>query len=103
MPQFTTRIELHEASGEDYKLLHSAMERRGFSRTIKSDKGATYILPTAEYDRNGDDLTLDQVLNDAKEAADCVAITSSVLVTESLRRKWSGLSRANRSAPINPP
>ena len=66
MAQFTTRVELHRATGEDYSSLHSAMEYQGFSRTIRSDDGIIYILPTAEYDRAGDNLTRTQVLNDAR-------------------------------------
>ena len=58
MAQFTTRVELHRATGEDYSSLHSAMEYQGFSRTIRSDDGIIYILPTAKYDRTGDNLSI---------------------------------------------
>jgi hypothetical protein len=93
MAQFTTRVELHRATGEDYSNLHSAMEYQGFSRTIRSDDGFIYILPTAEYDRTGDNLTRTQVLNDARAAAASVAATFSVLVTEASARTWIGLEK----------
>ncbi len=34
MAKFTTRVELHNATGEDYNTLHDAMESVGFSRLI---------------------------------------------------------------------
>jgi hypothetical protein len=93
MPQFTTRIELHRATGEDYSRLHPAMEQRGFSRTIVGADGATYVLPTEEYERNGADLTPGQVHNDAWGAASSVATTFSILITEASSIRWSGLPK----------
>jgi hypothetical protein len=49
---------------------------------------------TAEYDRSGADLTLQQVLNDARSAAAGIAQTYSVLVTEGQRRMWTGLPQS---------
>ena len=68
MPSFTTRVELHQATYEDYENLHAAMERVGFSRTIKSGDGITYHLPTAEYDKSSN-FTRAQILDQAKAAA----------------------------------
>ncbi len=93
MPNFTTRVELHAASYSDYEVLHAAMERRGFSRYIKSDDGKTYHLPTAEYNRGGV-LTLSQVRDSASAAASETGKTFAVLVTESAGRNWIGLSEA---------
>jgi hypothetical protein len=93
MPSFTTRVELHRATGEDYERLHLAMEKRGFSRTITSDKGVRYDLPTAEYDRSGSSLTRAEVRDDAKAAASSVTKSYSVLVTESNGRTWHGLEK----------
>ena len=94
MPRFTTRVELQGATREDYMRLQSAMERRGFSRTIKSDEGIVYVLPDAEYDREDDTLTADLVLNDAIGATRTVTEQFSVLVTEAVRRMWSRLPTA---------
>jgi hypothetical protein len=90
MAKFTVRVELHAASYSDYELLHAAMERRGFSRQIKSDEGKTYFLPTAEYDKRGD-FSPEQTLDSAKAAAAETGKRFAVLVTESAGRKWHGL------------
>ncbi len=91
MTQFTTRVELHNTpNGADYEKLHSAMEKEGFTRTIISDDGITYHLPTAEYNKEGD-YTKEQVLNSAKRAANTTGKTSSILVSQSNARIWYDL------------
>ncbi|MGD1072635.1 MAG: DUF2622 domain-containing protein [Bryobacteraceae bacterium] len=90
MPSFTTRVELHQASYQDYERLHAVMERAGFSRYITSDKSVTYHLPTAEYDKSGS-FTSAQILNQAKAAANSTGRKNGVLVTESNGRTWDGL------------
>jgi hypothetical protein len=87
---FTTRVELHRAYDDDYEVLHAAMEQRGFSRLITSDDGATYHLPTAEYNYSGTK-TRSQVLALANSAASETNKKYAVLVTESRGRTWSGL------------
>jgi hypothetical protein len=91
MAKFSVRVELHAASYADYEKLHASMERRGFSRTIKSDAGRTYHLPTAEYDGGGD-VTLQRVLELAKAAAAETGKNFEVFVTESAGRVWFGLT-----------
>jgi hypothetical protein len=93
MPTFTTRVELHDADGDDYETLHDAMEARGFTRTIESGDGIVYALPTAEYNIGGA-LTTDGVLAKAKVAATTTGLQYGVLVTESTGRKWFGLKKA---------
>lgn len=90
MAKFTTRVELHRAYEDDYEVLHAAMERRGFSRQIRSGDGVTYHLPTAEYDYSGNK-TRNQVLDLAKAAASETNKKYAVLVTQSNGRTWSGL------------
>jgi glucosamine 6-phosphate synthetase-like amidotransferase/phosphosugar isomerase protein len=90
MASYTTRVELHDAVTSDYTKLHKAMEKKGFSRTITSDKGVVYHLPTAEYDFHGTE-TRKQVTNLAKEAASTVKPSYAVLVTESKGRTFHGL------------
>jgi hypothetical protein len=97
MAQFTTRVELHGVTWQDYEKLHSAMELQGFSRTITANNGISYLLPMAEYNRAGQKLTTEQVLNDAKVAASSVAGKFSILVTEASARAWLEL----REAPKN--
>ena len=96
MANFTVRVELHQGSYEDYENLHTAMERLGFSRFITSDDGKVYHLPTAEYDRQAS-LTIAQVLNQAKAAANSTGKNSAVLVSEALGRMWNGLAVANQA------
>jgi hypothetical protein len=93
MAQFTTRVELHRAMGEDYSRLHTAMEQYGFSRSIKGADGNTYVLPTGEYERNGGDLTGEQVHNDAWRAATSVSTRFSILISEASAITWSGLEK----------
>ena len=91
MSSFTTRVELHSANYSDYETLHSAMGRQGFSRTIRGDDGVEYHLPTAEYNLI-ENITRAQVLEKAKVAASYTGKSSSIIVTESNGRTWSGLS-----------
>lgn len=93
MAGFNTRVELHSAKAEDYDKLHEAMENQGFSRTITSDDGTTYDLPTAEYDYEGD-VTCDQVLEKAKAAADKTGKKYGAIVTESKGRRSTGLPKS---------
>lgn len=97
MASFTVRVELHYATEADYQTLHSAMERAGFSRFITSDDGATYHLPLAEYNREGN-LARSQVLASAKTAADTTRKTYAVLVSETVGRTWVGLTVKSKSA-----
>jgi hypothetical protein len=91
MSMFTTRVELHNATWEDYETLHTAMESAGFSRTITSDDGITYQLPTAEYNVVGN-YTIQQVFDAAWTAAGSVGKKYAVLVSEAAKRRWNGLS-----------
>ncbi len=92
MASFTTRILLRGSSSEsDYDNLHLKMEQLGFSRTIESNDGIIYQLPSAEYNIVGS-YTRDQVLGFAKDAVKVVrGKTAEILVTESAGRTWSNL------------
>jgi hypothetical protein len=93
MAQFTTRVELHRATGEDYARLDSVMEQSGFSRKIRGADGNTYLLPAAEYERSGGDLTSDQIHTEAWRAAASVSQRFSILITEAVGITWSGLTQ----------
>jgi hypothetical protein len=90
MANFTVRVELHEATWEDYEMLHAAMAARGFSRQIKGDNGKTYQLPLAEYTGSGN-LDSERVREIAREAANTTGKNNAVLVSESTSRAWIGL------------
>jgi hypothetical protein len=95
MPSFTTRVELHKATRDDYEKLHTEMQKRGFSRTITSDDGIVYHLPTAEYDLEGQ-LTCEQVRDRAGTAAASAVphLGRAILVSQSPSRCWIGLAKA---------
>ncbi len=91
MSMFITRVELYgTASWQDYEKLHGEMERHGFSRTITSDKGTVYNLPTATYYRNSSS-PRSSILEDAKRAANTVWSDNGVLVSETNGNMWDGL------------
>lgn len=91
MASFTTRVVLYDADWDDYtQVLHPAMAKHGFKRTVTSDDGQTYDLPDAEYNFVGD-LTRKDVLERAKAAAAMTKKKYSILVTESAGRAWSNL------------
>ena len=96
MSRYTTRVELHAGTGEDYETLHAAMEAEGFTRTIASDD-KTYHLPTAEYNYDGP-ATRDAVLEAAKRAADQTGNRYAVLCTASAGRTWVGLYPLKKTA-----
>ena len=88
MTSFTTRVELHGATGDHYTRLHEAMERAGFRRWIVGRNSSRYALPTAEYDFSGT-YTASQVRDLAKGIADNVKLGAWVLVTEAGERAWT--------------
>lgn len=94
MAQFTVRFELHDAQWADYDKLHTAMERKGFSRQIRGDDRRNYQLPWAGYD-SAANLSSIQVLAIAQSAANTNRKKNSILVTEANHRAWSGLSVAS--------
>ena len=63
MSNFLVRVELFEADGEKYELLHEKMLSIGFYRAIKSD-GSVLKLPTGTYvglNDNSSDVIRDSV------------------------------------------
>jgi hypothetical protein len=91
MSSFTIRVELYgNPPGEVYEVLHKAMGAEGFSRTITSNEGIEYHLPTAEYYITGL-LTRPKVRAKANSAAAKTGKKYAVLVTESNGTAWSGL------------
>lgn len=91
MARFTVRVELHGASTLDYERLHLAMAQFGALRTITSDQGTRYALPTAEYNVESN-VTSEQVLASAQVAAAQTGKASAIIVTEALKRSWFGLA-----------
>jgi photosystem II stability/assembly factor-like uncharacterized protein len=93
MARFTVRVELHDATWDDYAKLHGQMTLRGFANFIlDTNAGTKWQLPPAEYNYEGA-LTRDQVLTAAEAACTTVGKRYSVLVTESAGRTWSNLQQ----------
>lgn len=97
MTQYTTRVELHDATWDDYTKLHAEMKKRGFRQTITGDDGTIYELPPAEYDYNGTE-AIEQVREKATHAARSVKNSFAVLVTQSSGRAWIGLKILKKAA-----
>ena len=68
MQKFITRVELHGASPGDYELLHVEMASRHFARTVISNDGKSYTLPSGTYVSHGE-LSVEAVRNLAQQAS----------------------------------
>ena len=93
MAKFLVRVELHNASWDDYETLHAEMGDRGFSREVIGDNGHTYQLPTAEYvirTNSG----LEAVRTLAANAAQTTGRNFGVIGAEYSRSAWMGLAVA---------
>ena len=90
MTWFTTRVELHNATYQDYTKLHLCMEAEGYATTIRGSDGNTYQLPPAEYHLD-DNCTRDQALDKAKRAAQRTSKAFAVVVSETTAMSWFGL------------
>ncbi len=91
MSAYTIRIELHDATWQNYVDLANDLARVGVTDLITASNGTTYKMPPAEYNYEGQAL-IDQVLNAAKAAADRTGRANAVFVTEAAQRKWVGLA-----------
>ncbi|MEH4800602.1 DUF2622 domain-containing protein [Atlantibacter hermannii] len=95
MTNYTVRVELHDAKGDDYDKLHDEMRKQGFSKRIKIGDDI-WELPTAEYSLRSDSTTKAAVLKKAEIAAKKVQPypQPSILVTASSQtRAFSGLKK----------
>lgn len=92
------RVELPDEPKGDYDVLHEAMRRAGFSRTIVGDSGRRWHLPHAVYTRRSseDPVTLrDRVARLAKAAHP----RPRVMVEVVPRCAWSGLREVTDDDP----
>ena len=93
MAMFMTRVELHDATRNDYTELHGAMQKQGFRLSIIGGDGVTYALPPAEYWYDGT-ISRSDVLKKAKTAAGSVKRSYAAVVTEAVGSIWCGLKVA---------
>jgi hypothetical protein len=87
MIRYTVRVELHDASREQYTKLHEKMFQQGFTNSA-TEKDSDLMLP-AEYNYDGI-VTKKQVLQKAKTIAASIVNKYAVLVTKPNGRTWYG-------------
>jgi hypothetical protein len=95
MAQYIIRVELKDASYQDYELLHKEMADRQFYKQIEDDQtGIWYRLPQAEYHYKGsiDDRKL--ILDGVAEAISVTGRKFEILITTAKGIIWSGLDKA---------
>lgn len=84
---FLVRVEMPNATWEDYDALHVRMRALGFEKEIVSDGGQRYRLPDAEY--FGASILPYEVVRDMiQSVVDRIRFGSGVLVTETVRLAW---------------
>lgn len=90
MRTFIIRVELHDATYQDYMKLHTCMGQEGFTNVIRGGDGAVYQLPPAEY-RLAANCTAAQARDKATVAAQKVFTKYSVIAFEYMSAAWFGL------------
>ena len=90
MAEFMARVELHHAAGEDYQLLHQAMDAHGFRRVARATDGRYYHLPTGMYWVESM-FTTREVLGFAQTVIFGLGKTGEVTVTQSTETWFAGL------------
>lgn len=90
MARYTIRIELLDATWDEYEAMYELLAKVGIVDSIADSTGATYRLPPAEYNYDGT-ATRAQVVDMAKSAASAVVGKYRVFVTESAGRAWHNL------------
>jgi hypothetical protein len=90
MPNYTVRVELHGATGQQYEQLHVAMRNAGFYTAIRGDGGSKHFLPMAEYVVDGSPLSCSQIRDLVVQIATAVKAVPlpKILVTEAASRAW---------------
>lgn len=94
MANYLARVELHSATYDDYEVLHAAMQRKGFSRTIASDGRVLYSLPTGTYVIGDTGLTPKAALDATIRAANATGKKHSTIITDWANAMWDGLPKA---------
>ncbi|EOH0529492.1 TPA: hypothetical protein QH070_002487 [Klebsiella aerogenes] len=88
MASFTVRVELSNATADDYERLHEAMETRRYFREIQDAAGNWFYLPSAEYVAEKNASARD-VREEVVAIAGAIKSSPRVLVTQAAERSWS--------------
>lgn len=93
MTYFVTRVALKEAPELANAQLQTAMESRKFYRSLTSDDGVEYQLPSGEFFSIGDIGAAD-VHRLAAGAVASIGRTAAIVVCECASFVWTGLEKA---------
>lgn len=93
MAMFTIRVELHDATWQDYNDLAKRLAQHGIIDVITADNGKRYKLPPAEYNFVGN-ATVQQVHDAVVAVAGALGRRFGVVINEVTNRSWQGLSFA---------
>ena len=90
MASFTVRVQMHNATGEQYELLHERMFAAQYYRFVDgvNEHGVgCWLMPQAEYDHTAN-ATVTQVREHVATIADSIMPGAWILVTEVANRAW---------------
>lgn len=87
MGKFTTRIELRDATMDDYELLDKEMLQLGFTKILKSDDGSHFALPVGEFFKDSKSPIKD-VYKEAEKAANGTGKKNWIITCETINRMW---------------
>lgn len=85
---FNVRVVLHDATWDEYELLHERMAAIGFFREVVGDSGLRYKLPDAEY-HGFSRLPYERLRDVIQYTADGVKPPAIVVVSEVVRMAWT--------------
>jgi hypothetical protein len=88
--KYTVRIELLDATPDDYATLSKALRYENFEHTVPASEGTRFRLPPGEYNYDAK-ATATDVIEAAKRAAGTTGREFRVLVTEVAARAWHNL------------
>lgn len=84
MPDYFTRVELHQGDSSDYDTLHKEMRKRGFFQAIIGHTDTKRILPPAEYHKTDVTGRTASIRDQAKAAANLTGCKSIILTVEAV-------------------
>ena len=93
MASYIVRVEMDAATIDDYAVLHAAMERRHYTRTIRGEDGLTYRLPAATYIMSNSDISLTDACDAAVASAQETRKFHSLIITDLVSGRFFGLPR----------
>ena len=94
MTSYTIQVELKEQTEKTRIELHITMLENGFTHNVMCDKGFTYALPTNDFVYAGTE-TIGILMDRIVLLVSRLSKDSSILVTRSEERCWSGLRVIN--------